>query len=103
MKLKEYSLDGWLNFKIKRKKKINNITVLLLSLKGLSPREGRKNLLAIDEGSNIQWIAELPTSIYDSYYDMKYENGIIYAKSSNSFISEITPETGVIVKSYMVK
>jgi hypothetical protein len=42
----------------------------------------------------------LPTEAYDSYYEMKYEDGIIYGKSSNSFIAEINLETGEIIKSY---
>lgn len=100
MKLKDYNL---VNGKIRRQKKIDDIIVILFSNDGLSPKEGRKNLLAIDKEDNILWIAELPSEFYDSYYDMKYVDGIIHAESSNSFLSEINPKTGEIIKCYMVK
>ena len=105
MKLIEYNLLGWKENKITRQKKFGNKKILLLSLDRTigPPEEGRKNLLAIDEENNIVWIADLPTEVYDSYYEMKFDDGIIYGRSSNSFISEINPETGEILKKYMVK
>lgn len=105
MKLSDYNLLGWKENKITRQKKFGDKKILLLSLdRTISPpEEGRKNLLAIDKEDNIVWIADLPTEVYDSYYEMKFENGTIYGRSSNSFVSEINPETGEILKKYMVK
>ena len=104
MKLEEYNLSNW-NYKVRRQKKIGDNRILLLSLdRSVSPPiEGRKNLLAVDVNNNIIWIADLPTEVYDSYYDMRYEDGIIRAESSNSYIAEIDPKTGNILKKYMVK
>ena len=105
MKLLEYNLKDWKENKIKRRKKIGDITILLLSIdRTISPpKEGRKNLLCVDMDDNIIWIADLPTEMYDSYHDMKFNNGIILAYSSNSFMAEISPRTGEILKKYMVK
>lgn len=105
MKLDDYKLLGWKEKRITRQKKLKDKVILLLSLDRTvdPPEEGRKNLLAIDSEDNIIWIADLPTKFYDSYYEMKFDNGTIYARSSNSFISEIHPETGKILKKYMVK
>jgi len=103
MKLNDYIVENWNSGKIKRQKKLGDKRILLLSLKGVSPRKGSKNLLAVDRDNNVLWTAELPTELYDSYYDMKYENGIIYGRSSNSYIAEINPDTGEILKKYMVK
>lgn len=105
MKLIEYNLLGWKENKITRQKKFGSKKILLLSLDRTigPPEEGRKNLLAIDEQNNIIWIADLPTEAYDSYYEMKFDNGIVYGRSSNSHIAEINPETGEIMKSYMIK
>ncbi|MBA2406595.1 MAG: hypothetical protein H0V65_01185 [Chitinophagales bacterium] len=60
-------------------------------------------MLAVNEQDEVLWIAELPTEVYDSYTEMKYVDGIIRAESSNSFVSEISPDTGKILKKYMVK
>jgi hypothetical protein len=102
MKLEDYRLANWKDNKIKRQKKVADKRILLLSIDRtiLPLKEGRKKLLAVDKENNVVWIAELPTEAYDSYYEMKYEDGIIYGKSSNSFIAEINPETGEIIKSY---
>lgn len=104
MKLNDYKLINWTK-KITRQKKVGDHKILLLSLdRNIGPPlEGRKNLLAIDKDDNILWIADLPTEGYDSYYEMKYEDGVIKARSSNSHIAEIDPETGKILKKYMVK
>lgn len=64
---------------------------------------GSKNIIAIDENENIIWIADLPTEVYDSYYEMKYERDLILGRSSNSHIAEIEPQTGKVVKKYLVK
>ena len=90
---------------ITRRKLLNNTSVLLLTIDKSKepPKEGRKNLLAVDKYNEIIWIAELPTEVYDSYVDMKFVNGVIKAESSNSFVSEINPETGIIIKKYLVK
>ena len=103
MKLSEYSLENWSDNKIRRKKVLGDKQILLLSLKGLSPEEGSKNLLAVDSNDNILWIADLPTEVYDSYYEMRYADGVIYGRSSNSHMAEINPDTGEIIKAYMVK
>ena len=106
MKLQDYDLPDWKEGKIiRRQKRLEDKRILLLSIDRTvgPPREGRRNLLAIDKEDNILWIAELPTEMYDSYYEMRYENGIIYGRSSNSFIAEIDPNTGEILKKYMVK
>lgn len=103
MKLNNYILPNWNDGKIKRTKKISDFKILLLSLNGLSSKEGSKNLLAVDNNDNILWIAELPTEMYDSYYEMKYEQGVIKAKSSNSFLVVVNPETGSIINKYMIK
>lgn len=103
MKLEDYKLTNWNEGKFKRKKGFENFTVLLLSTKGVPPREGEKNLLAVNKANEIIWIADLPTEVYDSYIEMKYINGIIRAESSNSFVSEINPDTGIIMNMYMVK
>jgi len=105
MKLIDYGYPYWKGGKIKRQKTFKEKRIVLLSVKGvLDIREkGLRNLLSVDKDDNIIWIADLPTEIYDCYYDMKFENGIIYAYSSNSFMSEINPETGKIIKSYMIK
>lgn len=105
MKLNTYNLSGWKEGKIKRQKKIGDKRILLLSIDRTvyPPIEGRKNLIAINEEDEIIWIAALPTEVYDSYIEMKYINGIIRAESSNSFVSEINPDTGVIINMYMVK
>ena len=105
MNIKEYNLEGLKKGIFKRQKKLNNIKILLLSLDRtiLPPEEGRKNLLAVNNEDEILWIAELPTNVYDSYNDMKYVDGIIRAYSSNSYVSEINPKTGKIIKKYMIK
>lgn len=105
MNLKDYNLIGLKKGIYRRQKKINNIKIVLLSLDRQSsvPKEGRKNLLAINTDDEILWIAELPTEVYDSYIDMKYVDGFIRAESSNSFVSEIDPKTGLIIRKYMVK
>ncbi|HRI58819.1 MAG TPA: hypothetical protein PK228_03825 [Saprospiraceae bacterium] len=105
MHLRDYILPGWVDFKIKRKKNLGVKKVLLLSLDRLAlpPIEGRKNLLCVDANDNLLWVAELPTEIYDSYVDMNFRNGVIHAESSNSFVAEIDPETGIILRTYMVK
>lgn len=105
MKLNAYNLLDWKDGKIKRKKKIGDKIILLLSIdRSVGPSiEGRKNLLAINDDDEIIWVADLPTEVYDSYIDMKYMNGIIRAESSNSFVSEIDPNTGIVLKKYMIK
>ena len=105
MKLKDYRLTNWKENRIKRQKRIADKYVLLLSIDRTlaPPKEGRKNLLAVDKDDNILWIAELPTKINDSYVEMKYLDGVIKAESSNSFISEIDPDNGKIIKKYMAK
>lgn len=106
MKLQDYNLLNWKEGKkITRQKRLENKRILLLSIDRTigPPSQGRKNLLAVDVDDNILWVAELPTEMYDSYYEMKYENEVIYGRSSNSFVAEIDPDTGRILKKYMVK
>ncbi|PKP12734.1 MAG: hypothetical protein CVU08_09005 [Bacteroidetes bacterium HGW-Bacteroidetes-3] len=105
MKLEDYNLPSWKEGKFRRQKRIDKYRILLLSIDRTvpPPREGRKNLIAVDEFDNIIWIADLPTEIYDSYYEMKYKDGVIYGRSSNSHIAEIDPITGKILKKYMVR
>lgn len=103
MKLQEYNLPNWKEGKIRRQKKLQDKRILLLSTSGIPPREGERNLLAVNKVDEILWIAELPTEVYDSYTEMKFVDGFIRAESSNSFVSEIDPDTGKILKKYMVK
>ncbi len=60
-------------------------------------------MLAVNEQDEVLWIAELPTEVYDSYTEMKYVDGIIRTESPNSFVSEISPDSGKILKKYLVK
>lgn len=103
MNLKDYKLSNWNENKIKRKIKSKGFEILLLSTKGIPPINGERNLLAVDASNNILWIAELPTETYDSYIGMKLVNGVILAESSNSFVSEIEPSTGKVLKKYIIK
>ncbi|MER3329065.1 MAG: hypothetical protein RIF34_05750 [Candidatus Kapaibacterium sp.] len=103
VKLHEYTLNNRNKLKIAKKISIGDRQILLLNLKEPPPLEGCKNILSVDLDCNILWVADLPTEVYDSYYDIWLENGIIFGRSSNSIISEIEPSTGVLQKKYMVK
>lgn len=85
--------------KFRRKKQLEDKRILLLSTKGMPPEEGERNLIAIDKDENILWIAELPDKdrLYDSYFNMKYKDGIIQAESSSHYV-DIDAETGKILK-----
>lgn len=103
MKLTEYNLKNWTKSKVKSTITVDKKRILLLSLDCSAPIDGSKNIVAIDSENNVLWIADLPTEVYDIYYDMWLENGILYGRSSNSHIAEIDPKTGKIIKKYMVK
>jgi hypothetical protein len=104
MKLSDYNLLHWKDFKVSKKKRVGSRKILLLSIdRTVSPPvEGRKNLLAVNKDDEILWIADLPTSLYDSYYEMEIKDGTIYAKSSNGLMAEIDPDTGTIIRTYLV-
>lgn len=105
MKLSDYNLPYWKDSRISKKKKIGCRKILLLSIdrRASPPEEGRKNLLAVNDDDEILWIADLPTSLYDSYYQMEIKDGVIYATSSNGLMVEIDPDTGFIIKTYLVR
>lgn len=106
MKLDSYSPRWWYDKNIERELTFKRGRILLLALDDSydkSDRSGDKNLLAVNSENNIIWIAGLPTEVYDSYYDIWFENGVLFARSSNSHVAEINPETGEILKAYMVK
>jgi len=105
MKLTEYNLSGWIEGMIDNQIAIGPNRILLLSLdrSASPPIHGRRNLLAVDQDDNIAWIAELPSELYDSYYEMSLVDGVIVGRSSNSYVSEIDVETGIILRRYIEK
>jgi len=104
MKLSEYKIPDWKG-KIQRKIQYDQNYILLLSIdrKVSPPKGGRKNLICVNKESNILWVAELTSPLYDSYYEIHCENEILYATSSNGFIAEINPVTGNMIRQYMFK
>ncbi len=104
MKYLEYKLINWDNFEVVKRIEHSNLIVLLLKVNWhiVPPKEGRKNLIAIDNDENIRWIADLPKVPYSSYHDVNIINGKIMGVCS-SFLCEIDDKTGKIFNETFIK
>ena len=73
MKLRDYNLLHWKKNDIAKTLTIETFKILLLNIDMtlMPPKEGRKNLIAIDINDEIIWVAELPKLPYTSYSDAK--------------------------------
>lgn len=105
MKYKEYKLDGWVDFQIAKRIEYHNIIILLLKVdwNSVPPKEGRRNIIAIDKSENILWIADLASNTpYSSYHDVNIIDGEIQGVCS-SFLCKIDSKTGKILDEVFIK
>lgn len=77
MRLHDYKLKDWTH-KIRKEIDLGDFKILLLDidLTVMPPKNGRKNLVAIDKEENIKWIANLPEGypLYGSFDNISFEN-----------------------------
>lgn len=106
MKLKNYKLKGWDGLKIEMEINFHTLTIKLLAIDFIDdpPKEGRRNLLAVDSNNEIQWIADIPESypMYGSYQDMRLSNELLEAWCGSIYCI-IDPFNGKILSEKFVK
>ena len=77
------------------------MSILLLDLSPgkPAPKEGERNLLAVNKHDRILLIAELPSKLYDTYFRIKYdeEKDCLLAWSSHSYLAEIDLKSGRLI------
>lgn len=106
MKLKDYKLRGWEDKRVEKEINFPDITIKLLFIQFISnpPKEGRRNLVAVDANDEIKWIANIPNSypMYGSYQDIRLKNKLLEAWCGSIYCI-IDPFTGNILSERFVK
>ena len=106
MKFSDYKVEGW-NGSVKNTLSFPGFKVLLLELELLEnpPKEGRRNLLAVDEHAEIIWIADLPSEriLYGFFDVIKERDEKMFLAWCGSFYCEIEAKTGKILHVEFVK
>lgn len=105
MKYIEYKLNGWVDSQIAKRIEYDSTIILLLKVdwNSIPPKEGRKNLIAIDKDENLLWIADLASNTpYSSYHDVNIVDGQIQGVCS-SFLCKIDSKTGKVIEEIFIK
>jgi hypothetical protein len=101
MKLAELNLAEW-DKSFKSVADLGDFEVLQLNLAKITGLNvaGRQNLVAIDKGNNIKWVAELPEGNYGYGYfnSFSYKGRKLKGWYGGSIFIEIDIQTGKIVK-----
>jgi hypothetical protein len=98
MNYSNYIISNW-EGKIHSEIQIGTIQIRLLKLNydALLPREGVKNLIAVDSAEEILWIAELPEDVGIRYDLIEYSGNKLKAWAG-SLYCEVDIESGKILK-----
>jgi hypothetical protein len=94
-----------ISFKVKDKIVKGDVTYLLLSMyeNEILPETGPPNVIVLDKKGNILWVAEPPTTKYDIYARIYFEEDKFFAVTNAGQVHEIDEATGKVVNSRMVK
>ncbi len=92
-------------YPVKMRLEQGDISYVLLSMNenAAIPRESVSNLIAIDQNNNVVWVAEPPTTKYDIYWKIYFEDGKLLALSRLSILFEIDKTSGSILMSRLIK
>jgi hypothetical protein len=77
--------------------------VLSMYENDLLPEGSVPNLVAVDKKGNIIWLAEPPTTAFDRYSNIYFEDNKLLALSAGSQLHHIDERTGKIISSRMIK
>jgi hypothetical protein len=101
MKLTELNLAEWDKsfITVARMGDFEILQLNLAKVTGIDVK-GRQNLVAVDKGENIKWVAELPEGNYSYGYfnSFSYKGGKLRGWYGGSIFIEIDVQTGKIVK-----
>jgi hypothetical protein len=94
-----------ISFKVKNKIVHADKTYLLLPMyeNEILPEASVSNIVAIDKNGNLIWVIQPPTTKFDIYARMYFEEDKFFAVTSAGQIHQIDYDTGKIISSRMVK
>ena len=84
---------------------MNSLVLVLLDPHSNIRKFGQfRNLVALRRDGSLAWTAQLPeTTTGDHYYTLKQIDERIVANSFSGFVTDIDPDTGIVINRSFVK